>query len=74
MHFIFLRLSNNDEIKPQDRIKTEQKESATGLAASLIIDNCSANDVATIKAIAKNPAGEVSCTAQLTVQGTVINN
>lgn len=58
-------------MKPDSRVKTETKDAPTGLVASLIIDSVTVDDAATFKATAKNPAGEASCSAELTVQGEV---
>lgn len=69
--WLCVRSANDAEVKPDSRVKTETKEAPTGLVASLIIDSVTVDDVATFKATAKNPAGEVSCSAELTVQGWV---
>ena len=42
--------------------------SSTDIASSLTIDQCTLEDAGEVKAIAKNPVGEVSAVAQFIVQ------
>ena len=60
---------NDEPITPDARIKLEFKDVRGEVNAVLTIDDSTPDDAATYKFVAKNPAGEDSCFANISVKG-----
>ena len=64
----FHRLIANKDIQPTERVVTNVNPSSIDISSTLTIDQCTLEDAGEVKAIAKNPVGEVSAVAPFIVQ------
>jgi hypothetical protein len=57
------------EAAPSDKVKVTCQPVNGSVNVTVVIDSCQPEDVCEVKFVAKNPAGEATCSAPLAVQG-----
>ncbi len=57
------------ELVPSERVKLTSQLVNGSVNITVVIEACQPEDACEVKFVAKNPAGEASCSAPLTVQG-----
>ena len=66
---ISIRFRGEEELTIGDRVSVDIREVKGEKVMTFSIDKVTPEDAGTIKAVAKNPAGEDKCQAKLTIKG-----
>lgn len=69
--FLYLnRFIADKEVQTTERVQLTVNTVNNEVSSTLTIDNCTVEDSAEVKVVAKNPAGEANSNAPFTVQST----